>query len=52
MTNSKSKTIRVSEELYQELEKILQPRESFGQCIERILRVYRTVTDVAQGKKD
>ncbi|MBU2060070.1 MAG: hypothetical protein KKB38_20360 [Gammaproteobacteria bacterium] len=43
-----SKTLKVSDEIYQELEGLLQPRETFSQVIERILRTYRTIVGVAE----
>jgi len=44
-----SKTIRISEEVYQEIERLLEPRETFSQVINRVLKVYRTIRDVSDG---
>ena len=44
-----SRSIKVSDEVYQELIAMLQARESFSQVIERMLKVYRTIKDVSEG---
>ncbi len=42
-----SKTIKVTDEVYQELEGFLELRETFSQVIERVLRVFKTIRDVS-----
>lgn len=42
-----SKTIKISEETYRELEGLLEPRETFDGVVRRIVRVYQTVKSVA-----
>ena len=43
-----SKSIKVSEEVYQELVKEQRPRETFNEEIERFLRVYKTLFNVVE----
>ena len=43
-----SKSIKVTEPLYHELIGYMKPRESFSDVIERVLKVYRTVSDVSE----
>ncbi|GAI48531.1 unnamed protein product, partial [marine sediment metagenome] len=40
-------TIKVSDETYQELESLLEPRETFDGVVGRLLKVYKTIKEVA-----
>lgn len=43
-----SKTIRVEEGVYEQLDKIRDWKESFSQVIERLLKVYKTIYDLSE----
>ena len=42
-----SKTIRVSDQTYHQIESILAPRETFNEAILRILKVYQQMKTVS-----
>lgn len=42
-----SKTIKLAEETYDELEKLREKRETFDQAVRRLLRVHATVQDLS-----
>lgn len=47
-----SKTVRIKDETYDELERMLRTRETFDDIIKRLLGIYRwaeTATDVLEG---
>ncbi len=41
------KTIKVEDRVYDKLVSLLEPRETFSQVVERLLRVYATIKDVS-----
>jgi predicted CopG family antitoxin len=43
----KTKTIRVEEDIYQELEKLRDWKESFSHVIRRLLKVFGTISAVS-----
>lgn len=42
-----SKTIRLEDEVYNDLDEIREKRETFSQVVARIIRVYATIKDVS-----
>lgn len=44
-----SKTIRVSDEVYNELEKLRDKRETFNQVIARTINAYNTIRGIRDG---
>ena len=41
------KTIRVEDETYEDLEKLILHRETFNNVIQRLLKVYHTLSEVS-----
>ena len=42
-----SKTIKVEDQVYDRLEEIREKRETFSECVERLLKVYDTIKTVS-----
>lgn len=42
-----SKSIKVSDQVYNRLLELLKPRETFSEVIQRVLKVYDTVSNVS-----
>lgn len=42
-----SKTIRLEDEVYNDLDAIREKRETFSQAVARIIRVFTTIKDVS-----
>ena len=42
-----NKTIKVEDQVYDRLEEIREKRETFSECVERLLKVYDTIKTVS-----
>ena len=45
------KSIKVSQEVYGALESIAEKRETFGECIMRLIKAYRKLREIQFGEK-
>lgn len=43
------KSIKVKQEVYDALDKLADKRESYGECIMRLIKAYRKIMDITYG---